>query len=185
MSEEKLIADCKRNDRQAQLQIYEQYSGAMYNIALRFLKDSFDAEEAMQDGFIAAYSKLHQFNGESTFGAWLKKIVIRKSLDRLKTRKMELIALNEHFLETVDTGDSWETDDNISVEQVKTEIENLPDKYKYPVMLFLIEGYDHEEISEILNISPVSSRTLVHRGKKKLQKSLKAKYHGTGLKGYV
>ncbi|HLU80463.1 MAG TPA: RNA polymerase sigma factor [Flavobacteriaceae bacterium] len=185
MSEEKLIADCKQNDRQAQLQLYKQYSGAMYTIALRFLKNTFDAEEAMQDGFIAAYSKLHQFNGESTFGAWLKKIVIRKSLDKLKTRKMELTALNEHFLEAVDTEDNWEIEENISVEQVKTEIENLPDKYRYPLMLFLIEGYDHEEISEILNISSVSSRTLLHRGKKKLQKTLKAKYHGTGLKGYV
>jgi RNA polymerase sigma-70 factor (ECF subfamily) len=185
LSEDKLIAECKRNDRQAQLRVYEKYCGAMYNIALRFLKDPFDAEEAMQDGFIAAYSKLHQFNGESTFGAWLKKIVIRKSLDKLKTRKMELTALNEHFLEAVDTEDNWETEENISVEQVKTEIEDLPDKYRYPVMLFLIEGYDHEEISEILNISAVSSRTLLHRGKKKLQKTLKAKYHGTGLKGYV
>lgn len=152
----------------------------MFHVACRFLKDQAEAEDAMQEAFITAFSKLHQFTGESTFGAWLKKIVINKSLDFLRAKKMNLIALNEHVLETIEENEDWQVSESITMEQVKAGIENLSEKYRYPIMLFLMEGYDHEEISEILNITEVSSRTLVHRGKKMLQKELKEKQYGTG-----
>ncbi|APU69071.1 DNA-directed RNA polymerase ECF-type sigma factor sigma-W [Christiangramia flava JLT2011] len=152
----------------------------MYYVALRFMKDTMEAEDAMQEAFIKAFDKLHQFNGEVSFGAWLKRIVINKCLDRLKARKMELVAINEQVLGTVEDQEDWQVEDGIGIEEVKKEIENLPEKYKYPLMLYLIEGYDHEEISEILDISQVASRTLVHRGKKKLQDELKTLRNGTG-----
>jgi RNA polymerase sigma factor (sigma-70 family) len=152
----------------------------MYYVALRFMKDTMEAEDAMQEAFIQAFSKLSQFKGEVTFGAWLKKIVINKCLDKLKARKLEIVALNEHTLGVVDDQSSWNVEDGISVKDVKEKMENLPEKYKYPLMLYLVEGYDHEEISEILEISQVASRTLVHRGKKKLQEELKTLSHGTG-----
>ena len=79
-----------------------------------------------------------------------------------------------------DTNDDWMVDDSISVNEIKTAIESLPEKYKYVLMLFLIEGYDHQEISEILNISHVASRTQLSRGKVKLQELLKEKRHATG-----
>ncbi len=152
----------------------------MYYVALRFMKDSMEAEDAMQEAFIKAFEKLHQFNGEVSFGAWLKKIVVNKCLDKLKTRKLEIIAINEQTLGTVEEENNWQVDDSIGVEEVKEKIQELPEKYKYPLMLFLIEGYDHEEISEILDITQVASRTLVHRGKKKLQEELKTLSNGTG-----
>ena len=98
----------------------------------------------------------------------------------LKAKKMNFTAINEQTLGTVEEDDNWSIHDEITIDLVKEEIEQLPENYRYPVMLFLIEGYDHQEISEILDITPVSSRTLVHRGKKKLQKKLKTYYHGTG-----
>jgi len=152
----------------------------MYYVALRFMKDTMEAEDAMQEAFIKAFSRLHQFNGEVTFGAWLKKIVINNCLDRLKARKLDLIALNEHCLGTIDEQEDWQIEEGISLEEVKAKIQQLQEKYRYPLMLFLMEGYDHEEISEILGISQVSSRTLVHRAKKKLQEELKHWNHGTG-----
>ncbi len=152
----------------------------MYYVALRFMKDTMEAEDAMQEAFIKAFSKLHQFNGEVTFGAWLKKIVINKCLDKLKARKMELVAINEQTLGTVEEENDWQIDDGIGIEEVKLKMQELPEKYRYPLMLFLVEGYDHEEISEILDITQVASRTLVHRGKKKLQEELKYLNHGTG-----
>ncbi len=152
----------------------------MYYVAFRFMKDTMEAEDAMQEAFIKAFSKLHQFNGEVTFGAWLKKIVINKCLDKLKARKMELVAINEQTLGTVEEENDWQIDDGIGIEEVKLKMQELPEKYRYPLMLFLVEGYDHEEISEILNITQVASRTLVHRGKKKLQEELKYLSHGTG-----
>ena len=152
----------------------------MYYVALRFMKDTMEAEDAMQESFIKAFKKLHQFNGEVTFGAWLKRIVINKCIDLLKAKKLELVAINEQILGTVEEEENWQIEDGITIEEVKNEIEKLPEKYKYPLMLYLVEGYDHEEISEILNITQVASRTLVHRGKKKLQNELKILKDGTG-----
>ena len=153
----------------------------MYHVAFRFLKNTFEAEEAMHEGFINAFAKLHQFTGEVTFGAWLKRIVINKSLDRIKARKATLIPLNEEIIGKVDEDtENWEVNDSVTVNHIKKEIEELPDKYRFPLMLFLVEGYDHQEISEILQITEVASRTLVHRGKKKLQEQLKMMHYGTG-----
>lgn len=180
MIQHKLIEACRENDRRAQLKLYNKYCEGMYYVALRFMNDTMEAEDAMQEAFIKAFQKLHQFNGEVSFGAWLKRIVINKCLDKLKAKKLELISINEQVLGTVDEQEDWQVADGIGVEEVKRKIENLPEKYKYPLMLYLIEGYDHEEIGEILNITQVASRTLVHRGKKKLQDELKTLRNGTG-----
>ena len=152
----------------------------MYYVAYRFMKDRFEAEDAMQEAFIKAFAKLNQFTGEVSFGAWLKKIVINKCIDKLKAKKLELVAINEQVLSSVDENENWKVEEGVSLEQIKKCMEKLPEKYRYPLMLFLMEGYDHEEISEIMEISQVASRTLVHRGKKKLQEELKLKRHGTG-----
>ncbi|RMB60599.1 sigma-70 family RNA polymerase sigma factor [Dokdonia sinensis] len=176
-----IIEQCKRNDRKAQLQLYNKYCDGMYYVAFRFLKDAYEAEEAMHEGFINAFSKLHQFTGEVTFGAWLKRIVINKSLDMIKAKRATIIPLNEEVMGKVDDDpQDWSIDDNVTVEHIKKTIAALPEKYEYPLMLFLIEGYDHQEIAEILNITEVASRTLVHRGKKKLQQQLKVNNYGTG-----
>ncbi len=153
----------------------------MYHVAFRFLKNAYEAEEAMHEGFINAFSRLHQFTGDVTFGAWLKRIVINKSLDMIKAKKATLIPLNEEVIGKVDeTTEDWGVADSVSVDQIKKYISEMSEKYRFPLMLFLIEGYDHQEISEILEITEVASRTLVHRGKKKLQEQLKTLHYGTG-----
>lgn len=180
MIQHQLIEACRQNDRRAQLKLYNKYCEGMYYVARRFIPDSFEAEDAMQEAFVKAFQKLHQFNGEVTFGAWLKRIVINKCLDKLKAKKLELVAMNEQVLGTVEDEEDWTVDDGVGIAEVKQKMDQLPEKYKYPLMLYLLEGYDHEEISEILGISKVASRTLVHRGKKKLQEELKDLRHGTG-----
>jgi RNA polymerase sigma factor (sigma-70 family) len=175
-----LIEACRQNDRRAQLKLYNKYCEGMFYVAKRFMQDSFEAEDAMQEAFIKAFQKLHQYNGEVTFGAWLKRIVINNCLDKLKAKKLELVAINEQVLGTVEEEEDWTVDDGVGLKEVKQRMKQLPEKYKYPLMLYLLEGYDHEEISDILGISKVASRTLVHRGKKKLQEELKKLYHGTG-----
>lgn len=153
----------------------------MYHVAFRFLKNAYEAEEAMHEGFINAFSKLHQFTGDVTFGAWLKRIVINKSLDMIKAKKAIVIPFNEEVIGKVDeTTEDWNVADSVSVDQIKKYISEMSEKYRFPLMLFLIEGYDHQEISEILEITEVASRTLVHRGKKKLQEQLKTLHNGTG-----
>ncbi len=170
-----IIEQCKQNNRKAQLQLYNQYCDGMYIVANRFLKDANDAEDVVQEAFIKAFSKLHQYKAEVTFGAWLKRIVINKSIDFLKSKKQRLVELDEVHLKVIDTedDDKWLVEDAITLSDVKSAINNLPDKYQYVVMLYLIEGYDHQEISEILNISQVASRTQLSRGKTKLQELLR------------
>ena len=176
-----IIEDCKRNNRRAQLKLYNQYCDGMYIVAKRFVKDSFEAEDVVQEAFIKAFSKLHQYKAEVTFGSWLKRIVINKCIDSLKSKRQFMQELDEVHLKVVDSPyeDEWLVDDAITLEDVKKAISNLPEKYKYVVMLFLIEGYDHQEISQILNISEVASRTQLSRGKVKLRDLLKQEQNGT------
>lgn len=176
-----IIEQCKQNNRKAQMQLYNQYCNGMYIVAKRFLKDANDAEDVVQEAFIKAFSKLHQYKAEVTFGAWLKRIVVNKSIDFLKSKKQQLVELDEVHLKVVDTAhnDKWLVDDTITVNDVKRAIHQLPEKYEYVVMLYLIEGYDHQEISEILNITEVASRTQLSRGKVKLQELLKTEENGT------
>lgn len=176
-----IIEKCKQNNRKAQLQLYNQYCNGMYIVAKRFLHDDADAEDVVQEAFIKAFSKLHQYKAEVTFGAWLKRIVINKSIDFLKSKRQQLVALDEVHLKVVDTeiDDKWLVDDAITLNDVRRAIKQLPETYQYVVMLYLIEGYDHQEISEILNISEVASRTQLCRGKAKLQQLLTLKKDGT------
>ncbi len=175
-----IIEQCKQNNRKAQLQLYNQYCNGMYIVANRFVKDAQDAEDVVQEAFIKAFTKLHQFKADVTFGAWLKRIVVNKSIDFLKSKKQRLVELDEVHLKVIDTDDDdkWLVDDAITLNDVKQAINKLPDKYQYVVMLYLIEGYDHQEISEILSISEVASRTQLSRGKVKLQELLTLKNHG-------
>ena len=176
-----IIEQCKLNNRKAQLQLYNQYCDGMFVVAKRFVKDTLEAEDIVQESFIKAFLKLHQYKAEVTFGAWLKRIVINKSIDLLKSKKQQMLELDEVHLKVVDSSyeDEWLVDDAITLEEVKNAISELSDKYKYVVMMFLVEGYDHQEIAEVLNITEVASRTQLSRGKAQLKEILKLSNNGT------
>lgn len=151
----------------------------MFYVAMRFLKNEDDAEDVLQESFIKAFEKIHQFKGDVTFGAWLKKIVVNRSIDFLKAQKEKLVALDETYMQIAED-DDWSVDERLTIDQVNTAIESLPDKYRYVVQLFLVEGYDHAEISEILGITGSNCRTRLLRGKGHLKELLKDAYYGTG-----
>lgn len=175
-----IIEKCKQNDRGAQLQLYNQYCDGMYAVASRFVRNSMEAEDIVQEAFINAFAKLHQYKTEVSFGAWLKRIVINKSIDLLKSKPSYVQELEEVHLNVVDnTTDEWLVEDSMTIERVKEAIGLLPNKYRYVVMLYLIEGYDHQEIASILDISEIASRTQLSRGKTKLQELLTPIYNGT------
>ncbi|NJB72391.1 RNA polymerase sigma-70 factor (ECF subfamily) [Saonia flava] len=174
-----LVEQCKANNRKAQVKLYRQYCDGMYCVAMRFLKNEDDAEDVLQESFVKAFQKIHQFKGEVTFGAWLKRIVINKSLDFLKSKHEKMVELDETYMQVAED-DDWTIDDGVSVDEVLSEIEGLPEKYKHVVQLFLVEGYDHSEISQILNLTENTCRTRLLRGKGHLRESLKKKNYGTG-----
>ncbi|MEX0274973.1 MAG: RNA polymerase sigma factor [Flavobacteriaceae bacterium] len=176
-----VVERCKANDRKAQLALYKQYCGGMFCVAMRFLKNKDDAEDVVKESFIKAYQRLDQFSGEVSFGAWLKKIVVNGCLDFIKTKKYEMVALEEGIvgMEDRDSG-NWQVANGITPEMALKAIGELPEKYQFVVQLFLVEGYDHSEISQILGITEINSRTLLSRGRAQLKKRLNHLNYGTG-----
>lgn len=159
--------------------LYEQYCEGMFCVAMRFLKNEDDAEDVLQEAFIKAFQKLGQYKGEVTFGAWLKRIVINKCMDFLKSKQNQLVELDENYLHIPEAED-WTIDDGITVEKVKSAMGMLPEKYRYVLQLYLLEGYDHAEISEILELTETTCRTRLMRGKGHLKEIVKNRDHGTG-----
>jgi RNA polymerase sigma factor (sigma-70 family) len=175
-----LVEQCKNNDRKAQMALYKQYCEGMHIVAQRYLKDMHAAEDAMQEAFIKAFQKIDQFKGDVTFGAWLKRIVINTCLDTIKSKKLEIDPIDESVLEVVEDDNNWNVSDETTVAEIKSAIDELPDNYKRVVQLFLVEGYDHQEIASVLSISENASRTNLHRGKSLLKETLKHLRYGTG-----
>ncbi len=151
----------------------------MFAVAMRFLRNEDDAEDVLQEAFIKAFQKLHQYSGEVTFGAWLKRIVINKCIDFLKSRRIDYVELKEHTIGIVQE-DDWSVDEGISVAEVKKAMDTLPEKYRYVVHMYLVEGLDHEEISAVLGLSETACRTRLMRGRGMLKELLKEKRYGTG-----
>jgi len=172
-----LIDGCKTGDQKAQFQIYKLYYKAMYNTSLRIVNDSMEAEDIMQESFLSAFEKIDTYSGTVSFGAWLKRIVVNRSLDTLSKRKAVFEDIESHIGIRDDSTDETERNENIDVkvEEVKHAIENLPDGYRIILSLYLLEGYDHDEIAEIMGINSSTSRSQLSRAKQKLISELKGK----------
>ena len=126
----------------------------------------------MQEAFLKVFKNIGNFKGEVSIGAWIKKIVINQCIDYLKKRKIELVAITKKDLVTLeDTG--WSVIEKSPVNNILQSINNLPEKYKVVLSLYLLEGYDHQEIAQILNIAEATSRSQLMRGKQQLKNELK------------
>lgn len=172
---EELVDLCKAGNQAAQMEIYNRYYHAMYNTSLRIVKDKFEAEDIMQEAFLSAFTKLDSLKENITFGSWLKRIVINNSIYHYnKTDKYNEVPLNDVMYKMEDhsgiTEDSAETD--LQVKQVLESIGKLKDNYRLALTLHLIEGFDYEEMSEIMNLSYANCRTTVSRAKDKLRQNL-------------
>ncbi len=176
---ETLIVGCIKNDEKCMMQLYDNYCNAMYNVVCRYVKNDEDAKDVMQEGFLKAFLNIKNYKPDFTFGAWLKRIIINQSIDYLKKRKLELVNTEVEDLQIIDDED-WNFSSQITKDQIIEHVEQLNEKHKIVVKLYLFEGYDHEEISQILAIPIKTSRTHLRRGRIKLQELLKEKRYGTG-----
>ena len=174
-----IIQRCRKNDAKAQMELYNLYCKAMFLIAKRYVKDDFVAEDVMQDAFIKAFKKIDSYKGEVTFGAWLKRIVINQSIDELKKKRLEIVAINNEVHHVIEDSD-WQISDETTMQHIVNSIHQLKEKYRVVLSLYLLEGYDHQEISQILGITEVTSRTNLLRGKRKLQETLKTVRYAEG-----
>lgn len=161
-----IVEQCKAGNASSQYELYSRYVDAMFNVGLRFLGNTEDAEDIVQDSFVDAFKNLNDFKYESSFGVWLKRIVINKSINHLKAKRIPVVPMEPHEFHLADEEppEAEATD----IEKVKRGIALLPDGYRQIINLYLIEGYDHVEIGEILEISTSTSKSQYHRAKKKL-----------------
>ncbi len=168
---DQLVTRCKKGDKSAQFTIYKQYYKAMFNTAYRIMNDRFEAEDIMQESFLAAFTKLDSFSENVTFGAWLKKIVINNSLTALKkNNRIETVSLEKVTIKEVN--EEQVNYPILSTHEILNKVSQLKNNYKVAITLNLIEGYDYEEIAEIMNISYENSRTTISRAKQKLRQLL-------------
>ena len=166
-----IVDACRRGNRQAQFELYRLYSKAMYNICLRMVKNEWDAEDLLQNSFVDVFSKLHTFRHQSSIGAWIKRIIINNCINFLKKRRIEFQEMDDS-LSPAEENPQSSNSPIYSVEAIKEAIYQLPDGYRVVFTLYSMEGYDHQEIAEILNISVATSKSQYSRAKKKLREML-------------
>lgn len=147
----------------------------MFNTAYRIIGEQTEAEDALQEAFVSAFKNLHTYRGDATFGAWLKKIVVNKSLSSLQKNKREVLTVSDKEedgdLEAalVNVAEVSVMEPTYSVEAIKLAVKQLPAGFRTVLSLYLFEGYDHQEISEILGISESTSKTQYKRAKDRLK----------------
>ena len=167
-----MVESCKNGDVRAQYQLYSLYNKAMYNICYRMTGQQEEAEDMLQESFSYAFSRLGSFRFESSFGAWLKRIVVNTCINHLKKRKVDLVYTEQHN-DPLPENDSLDYEEiKFKVDQVTQAVDKLPEGYRIVFSLYLLEGYDHKEIAEILGISESTSKSQFLRAKKKIKEIL-------------
>lgn len=163
-----IIDSCKAGNSRAQYQLYQLYARAMYNICYRMMNSREEAEDMLQESFAEAFHHLNDYRGDSTFGSWLKRITINKCINTIKKRRAQLIPYDE-VPETADMGNDEEEIPGLSVGKVQKAMTLLPEGYRIVFSLYLLEGYDHSEISEILGVSEATSKSQYCRAKQRIK----------------
>jgi len=168
-----IIEKCKRGNARAQYKLYNLYAQAMYNICMRMMNSREEAEDMLQEAFSDAFRRLESFRYESTFGAWLKRIVVNNCINEINRRKADLEFFEDmHVFE----GEKESKDDfytqKLGVANIRKAMENLPKGAKLIFSLYLLEGYDHVEIAQILNISESNSKSQYMRARLKVKEVL-------------
>jgi RNA polymerase sigma factor (sigma-70 family) len=164
-----LVEKCKKGDTRSYEALYRQYAKAMFNTSLRIVNNVGDAEDVLQEAFMDAFRYLNDFNYKSTFGAWLKRIVINKSINILRKHKADLVDIDKAAIQELPNDEVLDEEQiQFKVEEVKRAVALLPNGYRTVLTLYLFEGYDHEEIASIMRISESTVRTQYHRARHKL-----------------
>lgn len=171
-SDKELIARCLQGDHKAQESLYRQFAPRMYGVCLRFARNNFEADDILQDAFIKVFTHLNDFSHQGSFEGWIRRIVINTAINyyKSKIRERDEISIDraggENDLETIDI-DCMTRDDLLKI------IRELPEGYRMVFNLYIIEGYNHQEIGKMLNISESTSKSQLSRARATLQEKIK------------
>lgn len=168
-----IIERCKLGDRKSQYELYSLYARAMLNVSMRIVNNRAEAEDVLQECFIKAFSKIESFRGESSFGAWMKRIVVNHSLNVIKKKKHIFQELNEEIYQSPEE-DAPEEEPEYTIEDIKNAMKQLADGYRIIFTLFMFEGQSHAEIAESLGITVVTSRSQLSRAKNRVKEIIQS-----------
>ena len=166
-----IIEQSKRGHARAQYELYNLYAKAMLNTCYRMMNNRENAEDMLQESFSEAFRKLDTFRYESTFGAWLKRIVVNRCINEIKRKKADLQFfddMSQFGKTTIEEEENIEMD----VKSIKMAMQELPNGSRMIFSLYLLEGYDHREIAQILNVSESNSKSQYMRAKRKIKEIL-------------
>lgn len=168
MNQKEIIQKCKENNYSAQIEVYNSYKNLLYNSCFRILKSREDAEDIVQDAFIKGFQKVNQVNNDINFAAWFRRIAINLCFDKIRKEKNLFSIEDSKEIEAVTEELEFNEAEKVSVAVVKECISKLKEKYSVILVLYLIEDYNHREISEILKINESTVRNQYARGKNQL-----------------
>lgn len=169
-----LIEACKKGNRQAQYELYKLYSKPMFHVSLRIIQKREEAEDVLQECFIDMFNKLETWRGESSFGTWFKRIVVNRSINSVKKKKLMLVE-EMKANSVMEEEEMEEKEIPFTVEQVKEAMKQLSEGYRIVFSLYIFEDYSHKEIAEQLNITESTSKSQLNRAKKRLMELLNSK----------
>ncbi len=160
MSLEELINGCAKNDTKAQEQLYRLFSSKLFAVCLKYSRSYAEAQDNLQDGFLIIFDKIGQFNFKGSFEGWIKRIMINNVLQQYRgISYLELI--NENIADEPDMVE----DENVPMDYLLKIIQELPDRYRLVFNLYVIDGYSHKEVSEMLDITVGTSKSNLARAR--------------------
>jgi RNA polymerase sigma factor (sigma-70 family) len=173
VSEEEIIKGCKAQERQSQKALYVRFSAKMYGVCLRYSKNREEAEDLLQDGFVKVFNHIQQYSGTGSFEGWIRRIMVNNALESLRRKKIEYSSFDVMDAEDSNFENAPEALSKIATKDLLAFIQQLPAGYRAVFNLYAIEGYQHKEIGEMLNISEGTSRSQLARARQMLQEKIK------------
>ena len=178
MGSKDLIYRCKQNERKAQEELYRLYSPKLFGVCLKYSDNYQQAEDNLQDGFVTIFEKIGQFQDKGSFEGWMKRILINTSLQKHRQQKVYGITNEEDLPE-----DEVEVEtDNISVDFLLQCVQELPDRYRLVFNLYVLDGYSHKEISDLLSITEGTSKSNLARARTSLKEKIELVQNSKAVK---
>ena len=175
-----IIEACKNGDERQKYKLYQLYAKAMFNVCYRMMNNREEAEDMLQEAFTQAFLKLDSYRFESGFGAWLKRIVINTCINAKNKRKVELTLIDEiHHFDQPEQSDNSEEEVLLTVAGITKAMDKLPEGGRIIFSLYLLEGYDHGEIAQILSITESTSKSQFMRAKRRIIEILQEQKTGS------
>jgi RNA polymerase sigma factor (sigma-70 family) len=172
LTEEELIRGCIREDAACQREVFNRYAGRMLGVCHRYARTNADAEDILQDAFIKVFDKMHQFKFEGSFEGWIRRIIVNTALKKYSLRRYEKEVVGYEVKDRDDSGMEPAAYTHLTQKEILELINNLPDGYRLIFNLYVIEGFQHEEIAELLGIQPGTSRSQLVKARTMLQKQI-------------